>query len=57
MTDRRWGWIVNGEFRPLPIEPLLDAGLGPPPFDVTLPSGEVRHVVEDPDGDDVGRVG
>lgn len=32
----------------LPKLPLLRAGLGPPPFDVTLPSGEVRHIIHNP---------
>lgn len=43
-----WGWIDRGQFVPLPKIPLLRNRLGPPPFDVTLPSGEVRHVVHDP---------
>lgn len=50
-TVRLWGYILDdGTFRPLPMAPLLGAGMGPPPFDVTLPSGEVRHVVEAPEG-------
>lgn len=48
LPARRWGYMAAGEFRPLPLQPLLLAGLGPPPFDVTLPSGEIRHVVEEP---------
>lgn len=43
-----WGWIDHGQFVALPKLPLLRNGLGPPPFDVTLPSGVVRHVVHDP---------
>lgn len=45
---RGWGHIEFGVWRPLPKVPMLLAGLGPPPFDVALPSGEVRHVVHDP---------
>ena len=28
---------------------MRDAGLGPPPFDVTRPDGVVLHIVEEPD--------
>jgi hypothetical protein len=46
---RVWGFMLeSGIFIRLPKTPLLLAGLGPPPFDVTLPSGEVRHVVHQP---------
>jgi hypothetical protein len=31
----------------LPKQPMLLAEMGPPPFDVQLPSGEWRHVVEE----------
>lgn len=43
-----WGWMDGDLFVPLPKLPLLRNGLGPPPFDVTLPVGTVRHVVHDP---------
>ena len=43
-----WGFITAGVWIPLPKQPLLLAGLGPPPFDVRLPSGEIRHVVHQP---------
>ena len=49
MTDKFWGFIENGEFVMLPKQPMITAELGPPPFDVTLPSGELRHVIEEPD--------
>jgi hypothetical protein len=46
---RVWGFLLdNGIFIRLPKTPLLLAGLGPPPFDVILPSGETRHVVHQP---------
>jgi len=45
-----WGYVdPNGVWRSLPKVPMLLAGLGPPPFDVTLPSGELRHVVHGPE--------
>jgi hypothetical protein len=46
---REWGHLEFGVWRPLPKRPMLLAQLGPPPFYVSLPSGEVRHVVHDPD--------
>lgn len=39
-----WGFFDEHEFIEIPKTPLLLAGYGPPPFDVTLPSGEVRRV-------------
>lgn len=57
MTDRSerdhddgkvWGHIEGGIFWAIPKYPMLAAGLGPPPFNVTLPSGKVRHVVHEP---------
>jgi hypothetical protein len=48
-TDRRWGVILpDGTFRHIPEVPMRLAGLGPPPFDVTRPDGEVLHIVEEP---------
>jgi hypothetical protein len=48
-TALPWGSIrAEGVFRPLPKGPMLAAGFGPPPFKVTLPIGEVRHVIEQP---------
>jgi hypothetical protein len=43
-----WGWLCNGTWRALPKEPMLLGGLGPPPFSVELPSGEMRHVLHEP---------
>jgi hypothetical protein len=44
-----WGHITNdGVWHLLPKTPLLLADLGPPPFQVMLPSGQVRHVVHEP---------
>lgn len=40
--------MSGDKFIRLPKQPLLLAELGPPPFDVTLPSGEIRHVVHEP---------
>jgi hypothetical protein len=55
---RRWGYMTpevsSGARRwpsvwvELPKLPLLRAGLGPPPFTVTLPSGSQREIVHDP---------
>lgn len=45
---RRWGYMLDGAFRPIPKPPLLLGHFGPPPFSVTLPSGAIRHVVHDP---------
>jgi len=45
-----WGFITEaGEWVELPKTPMLLAGLGPPPFHVKLPSGDMRHVVHAPD--------
>lgn len=44
-----WGYVTaEGDWLVLPKGPMLLAGMGPPPFDVTLPSGEVRHIVHQP---------
>ena len=43
-----WGFMLNGAFRRLPKPPLLMGNFGRPPFDVTLPTGEVRHIIEAP---------
>lgn len=43
-----WGWMECGAWRKLPKQPMLLADLGPPPFDVTLPSGEVRMIIHAP---------
>jgi hypothetical protein len=47
-VERAWGFMEGGKFTPLPKRPMLLACLGPPPFDVELPSGEVRHIIEEP---------
>lgn len=43
-----WGFLEDGAWRELPKQPMLLAGLGPPPFVVVLPSGP-RHVVHQPE--------
>lgn len=44
-----WGRITeDGSFRPMPMRPMLDAGMGPPPFDVIRLDGKVLHIVEAP---------
>lgn len=44
-----WGHITDdGAWHPLPKTPLLLADMGPPPFKVKLPSGEMREVVHKP---------
>jgi hypothetical protein len=48
--ERPWGFITEaGQWVPLPKVPMLLAELGPPPFDVKLPSGHIRHVVHEPE--------
>jgi hypothetical protein len=49
-TPKRWGYMAGGVFRALPKIPMLSVGLGPPPFDVELPTGEIRHIIEEPEG-------
>lgn len=51
---RAWGWINDsGVWCALPKAPLVRSGMGPPPFVVTLVgSGEVRHIVHNPNGED-----
>jgi hypothetical protein len=44
-----WGFMSGEVFIPLPKTPLLLAGLGPPPFQVVLPSEQVRHVIARPE--------
>lgn len=44
---RRWGYMIGDAFIPLPMPPLL-ALEKEPPFDVTLPTGKVRRVIEEP---------
>jgi hypothetical protein len=42
---RVWGFMLEtGIFVHLPETPLLLAGLGPPPFEVQLPSGAIRYM-------------
>jgi hypothetical protein len=45
LARRVWGYICEGEFRPLPRWPGVDQV---PPFTVKLPSGEVREIIWDP---------
>jgi hypothetical protein len=47
---RPWGFMSKalGAWIELPKVPLLEAGLGPPPFTVRMPDGHVRHVVHAP---------
>ena len=48
-TDEDWGVIdEEGKFRPYPKPPLINAGLGPPPFDVVRPDGLVLRIVTRP---------
>jgi hypothetical protein len=44
-----WGFVgEDGVWHRLPKTPMLLNQLGPPPFDVKLPSGEIRHIVHEP---------
>ena len=52
MTDdgKPWGFVTEaGQWVELPKTPMLLAELGPPPFSLKLPSGDMRHVVHAPD--------
>lgn len=47
---RPWGFMeADGGFVSLPKRPMLDAGLGPPPFTVNLPDGRVRQIIHQPE--------
>ncbi|HEY2617486.1 MAG TPA: hypothetical protein VGI78_09135 [Acetobacteraceae bacterium] len=46
-----WGFMLGDAFRQIPKMPLILAGFRAPPFDVTLPTGAIRHVIADPQGD------
>jgi hypothetical protein len=43
-----WGWMCLGAWREIPKTPLLLGNYGPPPFAVTLPDGQVRHILHNP---------
>lgn len=43
-----WGFMVGEVWHGVPKVPLLGAHLGPPPFDVVLPSGQTRRIVHRP---------
>lgn len=43
-----WGFMEDGVWVNLPKSPDFRM-MGPPPFDVTLPDGRVRHVVHKPE--------
>ncbi len=45
---RTWGYMAGDKFVPLPKQPMLLGLLGPPPFSIRLPSGEMRDVIHDP---------
>ncbi len=47
--SRPWVYWVGDCCIPLPKAPMINAGLGPPPFEVRLWNGEVRHVRYAPD--------
>lgn len=44
-----WGHIEDGVWRAIPKLPMLLAEMGPPPFDVTLPDGRIRHILHEPE--------
>lgn len=45
-----WGFMLGANFVRLPKVPFLvgEAVKPLPPFDVTMPDGSVRHIIEDP---------
>lgn len=47
--DIPWVYWIGDCCIPLPKLPMLNAGLGPPPFWVKTPMGEDRYVVYAPD--------
>lgn len=50
---RPWGFMAEPTmWLALPKTPMLLANLGPPPFSVVLPDGEVRHIIHNPEEND-----
>ncbi len=44
-----WGYLdEDGVFREPPKPVLLRAGYGPPPFDIEMSDGRVRHFIHKP---------
>lgn len=50
-----WGVRVHGMFIALAKRPLLEAGLGPPPFTLTLPDGRQYTIVLEETPDELAR--
>lgn len=44
-----WGFVVGDQFVVIPKPPLRSGGFKQPPFNVTLPSGQVRHIIRRPE--------
>jgi hypothetical protein len=47
--EKDWGMMVGNRFVQLPKLPMLKGGYNNPPFDVTMPDGSIRHIIERPD--------
>ena len=47
--EKDWGMMVGDRFVKLPKLPMLKGGYNNPPFDVTMPDGSIRHIIERPD--------
>lgn len=46
---RPWGFMSDGWcWNEIPKLPILRAGIGPPPFEIELPGGQIRHIVHNP---------
>lgn len=43
-----WGRMIGDFWLELPKIPMLNAGFGPPPFDLMMPDGKVRRIMHEP---------
>jgi hypothetical protein len=49
LTDKPWGTVSeDGTFTIVPKGPMIAGGYGPPPFDIEVWPGYVKHIVEEP---------
>lgn len=52
-NGKPWGMRVVGMFLMLDKRPMLEAGLGPPPFTLTLADGRQVSIVSQEPGDEI----
>lgn len=48
-TEKDWGMMEENVFLKLPKLPMERAGYKNPPFDVLMPDGKIRHIIERPE--------